>query len=116
MARDTHASTLQGWKRLIDSIAGKETEPNLKENREALLAKYQQALELAARRDAHQAAMQEASRALRETLDSGRRIKTLMRLLVKKQFGPDSELLVAFGIRPRRLIRKKMVKEITPAE
>jgi hypothetical protein len=27
MARDTHAGTMQGWKRLIDSISGKEADP-----------------------------------------------------------------------------------------
>jgi hypothetical protein len=107
MARDTHGNTVQGWKRLIDSLADKETVPQLKEYREHLKAMYQEALELAARRDAHRAAKQEASRALQETLERGRRLKTVMRLWIKREYGPDSERLVEFGIRPRRLVRKR---------
>lgn len=107
MARDTHGNTVQGWKRLIDSLADKEAVPELKEYRENLLAMYREALDLAAKRDAHRAAKQEASRALRETLERGRRLNTVMRLWIKKEYGPDSERLVEFGIRPRRLVRKR---------
>jgi hypothetical protein len=107
MARETHGTTVQGWKRLIDSLADKDIEPTLKEYRETLLAMYQEALALAAKRDAHRAAKQEASRALADTLERGSRLKTTIRIWLKKQYSPDSEQLVEFGIRPRRLIRKK---------
>jgi hypothetical protein len=30
-----------------------------------------------------------------------------MRIWIKNHYGPDSERLIEFGIRPRRLIRKK---------
>lgn len=107
MARDTHGSTVQGWKRLIDALADKEMEELLQEHRETLLAMYQEALALAAKRDAHRAAKQEASRALAETLERGRRLKTMMRLLIKQQYGLESERLVEFGIRPLRGTRKR---------
>jgi hypothetical protein len=107
MARETHGITVQGWKRLIDSLADKDMHPTLKEYRETLLAMYQEALELAVKRDAHRAAKQEASRALEDTLERGRRLNSTIRVWLKKQYGPDSERLVEFGIRPRRLIRKK---------
>ena len=106
MARDAFGSTIQEWRRIIDGLADKETAPALQEYRETLQAMYQEAIELAAQRDAHRAAKQEASRALRETLERGRRLKTVMRLWIKEHYGPDSERLVEFGIRPRRLLRK----------
>ena len=116
MARETHGITVQGWKRIIDSLADKDMEPNLEEYRETLLALYQEAIDLAAKRDAHRAAKQEASRALKETLERGRRIKTVMRLYIKKQYGPDSERLVEFGIRPRRILRRKIKPAATGNE
>ena len=48
MARDTHGNTVVGWKRLLDSLADKETTPQIKNNRETLQTLYQEALELAA--------------------------------------------------------------------
>lgn len=114
MARDAHGKTVQGWKRIIDGLADKEIGPPLDEYRETLMAMYQEALDLAVKRDAHRAAKQEASRALKETLERGRRLKTAMRFHIKQQFGPDSERLVEFGIRPRRLTRPR--PKIKPAE
>lgn len=108
MARDTHANTVQGWKRIIDGLAGKEMEPPLDEYRETLMAMYQEALDLAAKRDAYRAAKQEASSALKETLERGRRLNTTMRVHIKKKYGLDSELLIEFGIRPRRSNRRKL--------
>ncbi|MES1243633.1 MAG: hypothetical protein ABUT39_18645 [Acidobacteriota bacterium] len=116
MARDTHGNTVQGWKRIIDSLADKEMEPILKEYRETLLALYQEALDLATKRDAYRAAKQEASRALKEKLEQGRRLKTAMRFHIRRQYGPDNERLVEFGIRPRRLLRKKARTEPTGNE
>jgi hypothetical protein len=107
MARETHGSTVHRWKRLIDALADKETVPELKDYREQLETMYQEALELSAKRDAHRAAKQEASLALKETLERGRRMNTVMRIWIKNHYGPDSERLVEFGIRPRRLVRKK---------
>jgi transposase len=107
MAREPHGTTVQGWKRLLDSLTDKELEPQMQDYRETLQTLYQEALDLAAKRDAHRAAKQEASRALADTLERGRRLKTLMRFQIKNMYGPDSERLVEFGIRPRRLIRKK---------
>ena len=107
MARDTHGNTVVGWKRLLDSLADKETTPQIKNSRETLQTLYQEALELAAKRDAHRAAKQEASRALQDTLERGRRLKTTLRIFLKEHYGSDSEQLVEFGIRPRRRIRKR---------
>jgi hypothetical protein len=107
MARDTHGNTVVGWKRLLDSLADKEMTPRVKESRETLETLYQEALELAAKRDAHRAAKQEASRALQDTLEHGRRLKTMIRILLKDHYGPESEQLVEFGIRPRRPRRKR---------
>jgi hypothetical protein len=107
MARDTHGNTVQGWRRLLDSLAGKEDIPILDDYRQRLQAMYQEALELAAKRDAHRAAKQAASEALKETLESGRKTATAMRAWIKDHYGHQSERLVEFGMRPRRRSSRK---------
>jgi hypothetical protein len=107
MPRDTHGSTVQSWRRLLDSVADKEDIPLLDEYRQSLQAMYREAIELAAQRDAHRAAKQTAARALKETLENGRKTATAMRSWIKTHYGHGSEQLVAFGIRPQRPSRRK---------
>lgn len=107
MARDTHGNTVQGWRRLIDALADKDDIPGMAGHRERLQAMYQEALDLAAQRDAHRAAKQAAARALKENLENGRKLATSMRSWIKTHYGHGSEQLAEFGIRPNRRPRRK---------
>jgi hypothetical protein len=107
MPRDTHANTVQGWRRLLDSLAGKEDMPFLDDYRQRLQDMYREAVELAAQRDAHRAAKQAAAQALKETLERGRKTATVMRVWIKDHYGHQSEQLVEFGMRPRRRSSRK---------
>jgi hypothetical protein len=48
------------------------------------------------------AAKQEASRKFAEALREAQRLATVLRFAIKEHFGPDSEKLVEFGLRPFR--------------
>ncbi len=59
------------------------------------------------------AAKQEASRQFEEELREAQRLATVLRVAIRELFGPDSEKLVEFGLKPfRGKSRKKKEPEV----
>ena len=103
MPRESFAVTVDSWKRLIDSVGGNADDlQGFEQQRAQLEALFDRARQLAAERDAHDAAKQVATRELQGVLEEGRMLATFLRQTAKQRYGNRSEKLVEFGIQPRR--------------
>ncbi len=105
MPRRSHADTLVRWRRLIDSVAQAEDDPELKDVqpfREQLQEMYQRAFELAQQKAALEAQRQAATREMAELLESGSKTATWIRVWLKEHVGHGNERLAAFDIKPIR--------------
>jgi len=54
----------------------------------------------------HDARKQEATRRINEILSEGRIVATVLQAVLKQHFGPSSEKLVQFGIKPFRGLKR----------
>jgi hypothetical protein len=78
-----------------------------------LVAYIEEIEKLLRERDFHEARKQEASKRINEILPEGSRAATLLRQMLKEEYGPDNEKLAEFKIQPFRG-RKRRKKEAPP--
>lgn len=117
MPRRSHADTLVRWRRLIESVAQAEDDPELQDVRPfrvQLEEMYRQAFELAQKRAALEAQKQAATRELGELLESGSKTATWIRAWLREHVGHESERLAAFDIKPARKGGRPRKKKPSP--
>jgi hypothetical protein len=79
---------------------------------EALLA---QGVDLTKEQAVFQASKQEATQQLQTVLTEGTRLATLLRSALKQHYGPTSEKLAEFGLKPFRGLKARQAPEPDPA-
>jgi hypothetical protein len=95
--------TLNGWERLMASLeANAQDFPQLESYRVQLKALLDAAKESSAHQAAMAATKQEATKRLRETLASGRKLANFLRNGIRQQYGNRSAKLVEFDLKPFR--------------
>jgi hypothetical protein len=95
--------TLNGWERLMASLeANAQDFPQLESYRVQLKALLDAAKESSAHQAAMAATKQEATKRLRETLASGRKLATFLRNGIRQQYGNRAAKLVEFDLKPLR--------------
>lgn len=103
MARQNHADTMEGWRRILDSTDEEAAEfPALKSARTKLARAYGRILELQAEQSRMAAAKQAATREMQTLLVEGRKTANVLRVGLKLHHGNRSERLVEHGIKPFR--------------
>jgi hypothetical protein len=104
MAREPkYGVTLNGWERLMASLeANAQDFPQLESYRVQLKALLDAAKESSAHQAAMAATKQEATKRLRETLVSGRKLASFLRNGIRQQYGNRAEKLVEFDLKPLR--------------
>jgi hypothetical protein len=113
----TYKGKLGEWERLMTMIAVNNGDlGHATVFRERLTALMSQVQEVAQRQAVHTAAKQEASKELRTLMVEGDRLATLMRGLVKQNYGVTSEKLAEFGVQPFRGRKRKVEAESTVGE
>jgi hypothetical protein len=99
MARQARSDTLQRWRRFIDSLAeGRGGIPELEQHRIRLQEMYERAFRLDQERAALEAAKQAATREFNDILESGQKLASMMRSLLRVRH--RSEKLVEFDVKP----------------
>lgn len=119
MPRRSHADTLLRWRRLIDSVAEAEGNPELQDVqpfRTQLEEMHRQVLELAQKKAALEAQRQAATRELAELLESGSRTATWIRVWLREHIGHGNEQLAAFDIKPARKGGRPRKKKPAPED
>lgn len=114
MPRKPINSTVGDWMDLSKKVTPETTAGvlPLESTHTKLLGQLSEVQGLLAERDFHEARKQEATKRIREILPAGCRTATLLRKMLKEHYGPDSEQLAAFGIRPFR--PRKAKAEVDP--
>jgi hypothetical protein len=104
MARETKSAAIQGdLQRLSGSMElNKDLLPDLEPFRLKLSGIVTQTFDLSKQQAAMKASKQESSKQLRKFLVDGQRIADVVRTAVRDHFGPDSEKLTEFGVKPFR--------------
>jgi len=104
MPRTRREHTLGTWGTLTTTVTPEVTKdlPHLEYARAKLVATEAEANELIMERDYHQAQKQEATRKLQIALEDGRRTANALKVGLRIHFGPTSEKLAAFGMKPFR--------------
>jgi Ni,Fe-hydrogenase III large subunit len=113
----TYKGKLGEWERLMAMIAANNGDlAHATVLRERLTALMSQVQELAQRQAVHTAAKQEASKEIRTLMVEGDRLASLLRGLVKQNYGVTAEKLAEFGVQPFRGRKRKVKEEPTTAE
>jgi hypothetical protein len=117
MAREPkYGVTLNGWERLLTSMAANaEDLKALETYRAQLQSKLDAARAAAAQQAAMVATKQEATKSLQTLLVEGRKLATFLRGGVKQRYGDRSEKLVEFGLAPVRPKAKAAGDQKPPA-
>jgi hypothetical protein len=104
MARETKSAAIQGdLQRLSGTMElNKDLLPDLEPFRLKLAGVVTQTFDLSKQQAAMKASKQESSKQLRKFLVDGQRIADVVRTAVRDHFGPDSEKLTEFGVKPFR--------------
>ncbi len=112
--KQSYAGQANEWEKLIRSlIANLALLPQLEGARlklEGLLGSFR---ELAAQQAVHQATKQEMSKQIQAVMRDGRKTASMIRAVLKEQYGNDSEKLVEFGVQPFRARVRKPAEEPT---
>jgi hypothetical protein len=113
MARETKSAAIQGdLQRLSGTMElNKDLLPDLEPFRLKLSGVVTQTFDLSKQQAAMKASKQESSKQLRKFLVDGQRIADVVRTAVRDHFGPDSEKLTEFGVKP---FRGRKVKAAAP--
>jgi hypothetical protein len=104
MPRTRTGHTVGTWSELADLVTPETTEgfPLLERTHGELREFVDEIQALLVQRDFFEARKQEVTQRIQEILPAGRRTATLLKQALKQHFGPDSEQLAAFGIKPFR--------------
>jgi hypothetical protein len=109
---------VEAWERLIERVAANAPElAHLEVSRAKLEALMTQARQTAAAQAAQVAAKQQASQTMKTTIAEGERLATVLLVSVKEHYGPRSEKVAEFGLKPFRGRKAKVAPETpgTPA-
>ena len=115
MPRTPREHTLGTWGTLTTTVTPEVTKdlPYLEVLRVRLVETEADADRLVRERDYHRAQKQEATRKLQAALEDGRRTTHALQTGLRLQYGPTSEKLAAFGMKPFRG-RKRSKTTATP--
>lgn len=104
MPRTPREHTLGTWGTLTTTVTPEVTMdlPHLEVMRVKLVETEAEADRLVRERDYHRAQKQEATRKLQAALEDGRRTAHALQVGLRLHFGPTSEKLAAFGMKPFR--------------
>jgi chromosome segregation ATPase len=115
--RNRQAEILAEWKQTSTATAAHlDKLQHLNAQRTALENFHDEFQRLSAEQDTLAAARQEVSKRMQEILAAGNRTAAFLRAGARQHFGPDSEKLVEFGIRPFRSRRRKTTEPEPPSE
>jgi len=108
---------LGSLQRLLSAMVGKASEtPQLEGSRAIFDGKVGRVLELAQEHAGLTASKQDFTRQFQEALADAQRMATAMRAALKSHYGPDSDMLVEFGIQPFRFKSRKRKEPPPPIE
>ena len=116
MARErTQSGKLGDWSRLGATVRANSADlPHLETSVERLETLQAQGVDLTKEQRASRAAKQEKTQQLRTVLADGTRLATLLRNAVTQHYGPTSEKLAEFGLKPFRGRKIKPAPEPAP--
>jgi hypothetical protein len=104
-----YMNTTNGWAQVSTAVEANATElEHLQPSRSKLDGFRNQAEELYSEQSALTASKQEATKQLQEVLRAGNALVDLLRTGVREHYGPSSEKLVEFGIKPFRGRNRKV--------
>lgn len=108
MPRTRRNHTVGVWEGLTGGITPEIAEGHypIKYAREKLVAFQKEMDGLVQEQAFHEARKQEATHRINEILSEGRIVATVLQAVLKQHFGPSSEELVAFGIKPFRGLKR----------
>lgn len=112
MPRTRREHTFGTWGTLTTTVTPDVTKdlPHLEVLREKLVMTEAEADQLVIERDFHKAQKQEATRKLQAALEDGRRTAHALQAGLRLHFGPSSEQLSAFGMKPSRGRKRSKTK------
>ncbi len=112
MPRARSGVTVGEWAKLARAVQELDVKerPHFRKHFQKLADFVEGVRALEVERDFHAARKQEATRKIRAMLEEGNRVATVVRLILKNEYGPTSERLTEFGIPPFRG-RKRRRKE-----
>jgi hypothetical protein len=113
MAKETtYAGMLGSWRRLLAAIEANAAElAHLETSRIKLEGLLTEAVGVNSRQGAMTASKQEASQRLLGLLNAGQRVTTVLRVSIREHYGPRSEKLAEFNLKPLR----SRPRVVTPA-
>jgi hypothetical protein len=115
--RNRRAEILAEWHQTATATAANAEElAHLENHRLSLEQLYGELQTLSIEQDVLAASRQEVSKRIAEVLTEGNRTAAFMRTGARQHFGPDSEKLVEFGIKPFRGIRRRKPEPELPEE
>jgi hypothetical protein len=98
-----YLNCLNGWDEVGAAVEAHSKElPHMEMVRPELLGMLEEARSLVVQVNALTASKQEAFKKLQQVLRSGEAMVDVMRTAARQRFGPDSEILVEFGVNPFR--------------
>jgi hypothetical protein len=98
-----YLNCLNGWEEVGAAVEAHSAElPHMEMVRPELAGMLEEARELVAKLNALTASKQETYKKLRQLLRSGDALVDVMRTAARQRFGPESEILVEFGVQPFR--------------
>lgn len=117
MARErTQSAKFGGWNRLGMTVrANSAALPHLEASVARLETLLAQGLDLTKEQAAFRASKQEKTQQLSAVLDEGSRLAAWLRNSIKQHYGPSSEKLAEFGLKPFRGRKAKPAPEPEPA-
>jgi hypothetical protein len=116
MARErTQSAKLGGWNRLGVTVRANSADlPHLETSVARLETLLARGVDLTKEQAVFRASKQEKTQQLNAVLDEGARLATLLRNAVKQHYGPTSEKLAEFGLKPFRGRKAKATPEPDP--
>jgi hypothetical protein len=115
--RNRQAEILAEWRQATTATAANAAELAHLEHLRILLEDFLEEFQsLSTQQDVLAATRQDISKRMVDVRIEGNRIAAFLRAGARQQYGPDSEKLVEFGIKPARGRRRKKVEPETPEE
>lgn len=103
MPKSSLADFITDWEKLLKNVADTATElPNLDVYKEPLEQFLEQAKDGTALAEARRGVKQQETKDLRTLMTQGKEAATKLRSAIKAHFGPKSERLIQYGMRPIR--------------
>jgi len=106
---------LGGLQQFLGALLGKASEtPQLEASRAIFGNKVARVVELAQEQAGLTAHKQDLTRQYQEAMSEAQRMATAMRAALKSHYGPDSDILVEYGIQPFRFKSRKRKEQPPP--